>query len=139
MQFPGSAPGGGCTDKRLNRIFGRREFDHRGFAFVELLIVITLLGIAVVAAVAVGHATALESRRAALSGRQGSVAVQLMDRIRTGLVATDSGTILLTSSGESFEATYTRRDDLLSGAIEIRIVSESGSRAFMLDAPRLIP
>ena len=120
-------------------MFGRPEFGHRGFAFVELLIVITLLGIAVVAAVAVGHATALESRRAALSGRQGSVAVQLMDRIRTGLVETDSGTILLTSSGESFEATYTRRDDLLSGAIEIRIVSESGSRAFMLDAPRLIP
>ncbi len=37
-------------------MFGRREFGHRGFAFVELLIVITLLGIAVVAAVAVGHA-----------------------------------------------------------------------------------
>lgn len=118
---------------------GRRGFDHRGFALVELLIVITLLGIAGVAAVVVGRATLLVSRRAGLSGRQATVAVQLMDRMRAGLVTADSGTILLTASGESFESTFIRRDNLLPGAIEIRIMSESGSRAYVLDAPRHIP
>jgi type II secretory pathway pseudopilin PulG len=113
--------------------------DRLGFAFVELLLVITLLGIAGVAAVAVGHATVGEARRAGLSGRQASVAVQVMDQLRAGLVTADSGTVLLSSSGESFEVTFIRRNDLLAGAIEIRVVARSGSRAFVLDAPRLIP
>ena len=48
-------------------------YDRRGFAFVELLIVITLLGIAGVAAIVVGHAAILESHRASAAGRQASV------------------------------------------------------------------
>ncbi|TFG63032.1 MAG: type II secretion system protein [Gemmatimonadales bacterium] len=139
LQFPRSTASGACTENRLSRVAGRRGFDHRGFALVELLIVITLLGIAGVAAVVVGRATLLVSRRAGLSGRQATVAVQLMDRMRAGLVTADSGTILLTASGESFESTFIRRDNLLPGAIEIRIMSESGSRAYVLDAPRHIP
>ncbi len=114
-------------------------FDRLGFAFVELLIGITLLGIAGVAAVTVGHATVGEARRARLSGRQASVAVQLMGRMRAGLVIPDSGAIIMTSSGESFEASFIRRNEFLSGAIEIRVVSLSGGRAFVLDALRLVP
>lgn len=114
-------------------------YDRRGFAFVELLIVITLLGIAGVAAVVVGHATILESHRASAAGRQASVAVQLMDQIRAGRLAVDSGSIRLTSFDESYEATFIRRDSLLPGAIEIRVRALTESRTYVLDAPRLIP
>ena len=117
----------------------RLRFDRLGFALVELLIVITLLGIAGVVAVTVGHATVREARRAGLSGRQASVAVQLIGRMRAGLVTADSGAIFLTSSGEPFEGMFIRRNDILAGAIEIRVVAVSGGRVFVLDAPRLLP
>ncbi len=112
---------------------------NRGFALVELLIVLTLLSIAGVTAVVVGHATSREARRAGLTGRQASVAIQLMGRVRTGLLTADSGTIRLTASGESFEVTYIHRDELLPGAIEIRVMAGPGSRALDLGAPRLAP
>jgi type II secretory pathway pseudopilin PulG len=116
-----------------------RGSGEKGFAFVELLFVISLLGIAGVAAVVAGHATVRRSRQAGLSGRSASVAVQLIDRIRTGLVTEDSGAIFLTSNGETFEATFWRRDDLLPGAIAIRVASVSGGRSLDLDVPVLVP
>ncbi len=114
-------------------------FSRRGFALVELLIVLTLLSFAGVASVVVGHATARQARRAGLTGRQASVAIQLMGRVRAGLLTADSGAVRLTSSGELFEVTYVHRDDLLPGAIEIRVGAGAGRRALEFDAPRLAP
>jgi len=116
-----------------------RGSGEQGFAFVELLFVISLLGIAGVASVVTGHATVKRSRQAGLSGRSASVAVQLIDRIRTGLITEDSGAIILTSNGETFEATFSHRDDLLPGAIAIQVVSVSGSRSLDFDVPVLVP
>ncbi len=116
-----------------------RLFSRRGFALVELLIVLTLMGVAGMAAVVVGHATVRQARRAGLAGRQASVAVQLMGRVRAGLLTADSGAVRLTASGESFEVMYVHRDSLLPGAIEIHVMAGPDSRALDLEAPRLAP
>lgn len=116
-----------------------RPGSSRGFALVELLIVLTLLSAAGVAAVVVGHATARQARLAQLTGRQASVAIQLVGRVRAGLLTADSGAVRLTVNGESFEAMYVHRDDLLPGAIEIRVMAGPGSRALHLVAPALAP
>lgn len=118
----------------MNRLFSRH-----GFALVELLIVLTMLSLAGVAAVTVGHATARQARQAGLTGRQASVAVQLMGRVRAGLLTADSGTVRLMASGESFEVVYIHRDDRLPGAIDIRVLAAPGGRSLDLDAPRLAP
>ncbi|MFQ5529799.1 MAG: type II secretion system protein [Gemmatimonadota bacterium] len=116
-----------------------RVASRGGFALVELLIVVMLIGMAGAAAVTVVNATAVRARRAGLEGRQASVVVRVASRARAGPAPMDSMTRHLSVLGQSFEATVVRRDNLLPGAMEIRVVAGQGRPALVLEAPRLAP
>lgn len=110
-----------------------------GFALVEALIVITLIGIAAAAAVTVVQATTGHARSASRLGRQATVAVRVAGRTRAGLEPADSVTSRFTIMSEAIEATMIRRDSLLPGAIEIRVVAGHTRPTLVFETPRLAP
>ncbi len=133
MQLPGPpAHGAGSADRVTNPASG-------GFALVEVLIVISLIGIAAAAAVTVVQATTGHARHASRLGRQATVAVRVASQARAGLEPADSVTSRLVIMGEAFEATMVRRDSLLPGAIEIRVVADGDRPVLVFETPRLDP
>ncbi|MDH3298825.1 MAG: type II secretion system GspH family protein [Gemmatimonadota bacterium] len=110
----------------------------RGYALIELLLVITLIGFAGAAVVTTGRATSLEARTAVSEGRRAMVAVRALSLVRTGLVTADSGSVRLVAGGEPFDATYIHRDGVLAGGVELRIEGP-GRRVLVFDVPLIAP
>jgi hypothetical protein len=112
--------------------------DH-GFALAELLLIVSLLGLAGVASITTVRSSAVRSQRAQLTGARASVVFAVLDQLNAGIVEPDTGVINATWGGSEFEVRLVARDSILAGAVEIRIATRGVGPDLVLEAPRLAP
>jgi hypothetical protein len=107
-----------------------------GFALAEALLIVSLIGLAGVASIALVRTSALRSQRARLDGAQASVAFRVLDQLDAALVKPDTGLVKVVAGGREFEVHLVTRDSILAGAIEIRVAGQGGGSDLVLEAPR---
>lgn len=93
----------------------------RGAALIDALIALVVLGLVAAAVGGMRLEAARNGRAAALDGRRAELALRTADRLRAGLLAGASGTLLVSVGGELFDVRFARRDDVAPGAIELAV------------------
>lgn len=114
----------------------RHRYGAHGFAFSELLLIVSLLGLAGVTSITTVRSTALRAQRTRLAGARASVVFRVLDQLSTGLVAADTGVINVADGGTGFDVLLASQDSILPGAVEIRIAGPGTFPDLVLEVPR---
>lgn len=113
--------------------------DTRGFALVDVLVALAMLGIGAAAIAGLALNAVSEGRGAALEGRRAALGLEVADRLRAGLLSGDSGIVRVSVDGDAFEVEFVRRDSLAAGSLELSVRRADAAGSLRFGAARILP
>lgn len=111
----------------------------RGFALLDALIALVLLGLGAAALFGLLRAATAGERDAAFEGRRVEAAQRALDRLRGGQVTADTGTLRLLVGGESFEVAHALPGAGPGTGVRLRVAPADGGPGLDLGPARVAP
>lgn len=113
--------------------------SERGAGLLDVLIAVVVIGTCIAALAGQVLAVSAGARRAAVEGRRAELAQRLADRVRSGLAPEATGSVSRPVGGEAYEASFTRRPDVATGALELSARPAGGGGTLALSAALPVP